>query len=147
MTGRIIGIDFGEKRIGIAVSDPLCLIASPREIVVHTRQVSDFQRIKEICDEMGATMVVVGVPTDSYGRFGKQADRIFAWAEKLSGFLNLPVEFQDETMSSQFAESLKKSKGRRIKVDHIAAARILQDYLDHAVTESHRSHDGREKRT
>lgn len=128
--GRILGLDYGEKRIGLAMSDPMRIIASPHFIINHTSQKNDFTRISTFCKENDVDMIVVGIPTDISGEIGLQAQRVIRWGEKLARFTNLPVTFVDETFSSRFAHDLHTGKSsQREHIDHLAAAKILQDYL------------------
>lgn len=128
--GRILAIDFGEKRIGIALSDPLQIVATPHSVITHVRQKDDFAKIAAICEAENVDLVIVGLPTDSSGDIGPQAGRVIQWAEKLAKVLPMPIEFSDETASSQFARDLRPGqREQRTPIDHIAAAKILQDYL------------------
>jgi putative Holliday junction resolvase len=131
---RLIGIDYGEKRIGIAASDGA--LAVPVTILEHTSRGDDLDRVADIILEREADAVVVGLPLHSSGDEGEQARRCRRFAESLARSTGLPVEYQDETLSSVTAEAAVRElpgvgHGRHSRsVDDHAAARILQAYLD-----------------
>lgn len=129
---RVLGVDFGTKRVGLAISDGLGLLASPLDVVTRERVV-DF--VREIAIEMEVSKIVVGLPTALGGHEGASADEARALGKDLHNATELPVFYHDERFTSRMAETALLGKGmkrrdRRQKVDKIAAAIILQDYLD-----------------
>jgi putative Holliday junction resolvase len=132
--GCFMGIDYGFRRIGIALSDPLGMIARPHSILHRSTNQADFAQIRQIIESERVTKIVVGLPTDSAGAIGPQAERVISWARKLVDVIDLPISFWDESHSSeQAAAILRNSSGRNRRsqrVDDAAAAVILQDYLD-----------------
>jgi len=133
---RILGIDTGEKRIGVAVSDPLALTAQPLEIVKRDGQGSEWKRLSALMEEMKPARVVVGLPLNMNGTEGPAAESARLFAKTLSRkFPKLEVIFQDERLTTAASERLLIEAGvrrehRRDKRDLIAATLILQTWLD-----------------
>ena len=132
---RIIGLDVGEKRIGVALSDPTELIASPLTTILRTECMSDIQEISRLMIQNDVGTMVVGLPLELSGRLGFQANKIVQFVEILSRNINIPVEFADERLSSIMAEKLLRETGikpsrNKGRIDAAAAAVILQRYLD-----------------
>jgi putative Holliday junction resolvase len=137
---KLLGLDVGDRRIGIAVSDDMGTIATPLEVLHRTSKAQDFQRIATVIREQHAARLVVGHPLDDDGRAGPQAQRIERFVAALTGALqagglDLPITFWDERFSTQRAEEIVSLAGRRPRqrsgyLDAVAAAVILQDYLD-----------------
>lgn len=133
---RAVGIDLGARRIGVAVSDPAGTIATAREVLQRTGDpAQDHRRIAEIVDEVEAEVVVVGLPLSLNGGMGPAARAIATEIEAVAAAVGVPVETQDERLSTVSAErSLSnlalKAPARRQVVDMVAAAVILQSWLD-----------------
>ena len=132
--GRMLGLDIGERRIGVAVSDELGTIASPVGMILRQRDVA--AEVRGLIAEYGAVRVVAGLPIGMSGREGPQAQTVRAFVDELAKRLDVPVEFYDERLSTAVAERSLIAGGtrrakRRDKVDAVAAAVILQGYLDH----------------
>lgn len=132
---RAIGLDVGERRIGVAVSDEGWLIASPAATVQRGR--SDLAELRRLVAEWGADRVVVGLPTGLSGREGPQAATVRAYADRLAEALGpaVRVEFWDERLSTAVAERALIAGGvrrerRKTRIDAVAAAVILQGWLD-----------------
>ncbi|MDA1330231.1 MAG: Holliday junction resolvase RuvX [Chloroflexi bacterium] len=133
---RIIGVDPGDARIGLAISDPAGTLARPLVIVEHEARAQDAARIAALAAEQEAEHIVVGHPLDAEGRptpQSRKAKRLAAAIREASG---LPVDLWDESGSSQAAHEARVGRGvgraaRLSPVDAEAAAVILQDYLDH----------------
>ncbi len=137
---RILGLDPGEKRIGIAMSDPSETIASPLDVLQSRGTDANIRSIGRLVREHDVGKVVVGLAISLDGGISSQARRAQAFAERLAEALNVPVELSDERLSSVAAEramvegGAKRAK-RREKRDAVAAAIILQGYLDRAKRE------------
>jgi putative holliday junction resolvase len=135
---RSLGIDYGFRRIGLALSDPLGMIARPYGIMDRRTNEIDFARLRDIIQHEQVVKIIIGLPTDAAGGIGPQAGRVIRWAHKFALTLNIPIVFWDETGSSVQAASIKgihrevrRTSGRsREHVDDAAAAVILQEYLD-----------------
>lgn len=140
VTVRALAVDLGSKRIGIAVSAGS--LATPYEVLPRSGdRTTDHRRIAEHATELGAEVVVVGLPLSMDGTVGPAAERALAEAEELAGVLDVPVETWDERLSTVSAErSLMgqqlDTKARRRVVDKVAAAVILQSWLDAAAAEA-----------
>jgi len=133
-------LDVGEARTGVALSDPLGMIASPYETLQVKSPRKDAEAVKAIAEEQGAIRIVVGVPLNMEGEVGPQAEKVLAFVEALKEAVDIEVVTIDERFSTAAANrSLRESgvKGKRRKqvVDQVAAQQILQLYLDR---EAHR---------
>ena len=132
---RIMALDVGGRRIGVAVSDETRLIATPLRYVLRGR--GDEAEIRALTETWDIEHLVVGMPTGLSGREGPQAADVRSFAEPLAAALNLPLEYWDERLTTTIAEQTLMSTGtrrakRREQVDAVAAAVILQSYLDAA---------------
>jgi len=129
-----LGLDVGDKRIGVALSDPDGILASPFTIINRQDESLDMEAIAGIISQHQVKQVIVGLPRSMDGSLGKQAEKVKAFTEKLSGHTHIPVEFRDERLTTILAKHLIRETGRRAKRkvqdDAIAAALILQSYLD-----------------
>ena len=132
--GRIVALDVGDVRIGIAVCDETRLIATPHSVYKRVGFGPDVRHIKALCDEMGTRSVLCGLPRNMDGSIGFQAKKVLALAEQLEA-AGLHVIYQDERLTTVTAERALIEGGmhreeRRGTVDEVAAAVILQQYLD-----------------
>lgn len=131
---RILGLDPGERRIGVALSDPTGTIASPHS-VVDRRAVDPATVVRELCEENDVERIVVGLPTGLSGDEGPSAQAARAFGALVAEATGLPVEYQDERFTTVTAESalleggVRRDKRREVR-DKVAAAVILQTYLD-----------------
>jgi putative Holliday junction resolvase len=131
--GRLLGIDYGLKVIGLAVCDPTGLIARPLQLLRRTSRREDFARIAAIIAEQGTVGAVVGLPVSPPEiTVYTQADRVRRWASRLAAAIPVPVYLWNERYSSQDAEELLAAAGknRPDRIDAVAAAVILQSFLD-----------------
>ncbi len=132
---RILGLDFGTRRIGAAVSDPRGLIASPLEVYERRNPTLDAQHYRKLAEAEGVERLVVGLPLHTGGGEGELARLCRDFGAWLGQLLKLPVVYQDERYSSVEAEeSLRagglKPRDRKLRRDMIAAQILLQTYLD-----------------
>ncbi|HLE44395.1 MAG TPA: Holliday junction resolvase RuvX [Methylomirabilota bacterium] len=132
--GRVLGLDLGDVRIGVAISGPDRKVAVPLG-TVHTGAPADLKAIARIVQESEVTLVVVGNPLRMSGETGTRARHAEEFASALRQFLSVPVVLHDERLSTAEAERALKEAGagrreRRRAVDRSAAAVILQSYLD-----------------
>jgi putative Holliday junction resolvase len=131
-TVRLLGLDVGEKRIGVAVTDPTGIFAQPLSTVM--RGPDDVREIQDLVREYEITEVVVGLPVNMNGSLGPGAEKVQEFARELEAALPVPIVFEDERLTTSMAErmmidadvSRKKRKG---SVDKIAAAIILEGRL------------------
>ena len=139
---RVLGIDFGARRVGLAVSDTSGILARPWKTLTHVDD-SDERIVEEMTHEVGALVadadglssIVVGLPLRLDGSPNEQTDRVRTFAEALARATRLPVALQDERLTSREAESLlamreRDWRRRKAKLDAASAAIILQEYLD-----------------
>jgi putative Holliday junction resolvase len=132
---RVVGIDLGSRRIGVALSDGLGLTAQPHATIARHGGARDLQAIAAVVAQQGAGLVVLGLPLDPEGNEGAAARSARAFAERLRAVLPVPVEMIDESFSTVEAEEVlleaDLSRARRKQViDRLAAAVILQRWLD-----------------
>jgi len=135
MKGRILGVDPGEKNIGLAISDPTGTIANPLTVITHVARNEDARKIIEAAVEWDAIRIVVGQPLDSEGEIGPAARKSIRLAEAIRSQTDLTVEMWDETGSTAAARSARIAMGSGRKkrsghLDSLAATVILQSYLD-----------------
>ena len=128
---RILALDVGERRIGVAVSDPTGTLATPHSVIRRRSKAEDFAAVARLAAELGAERVMVGLPLSLDGSVGPQARRVTRYAQALARTLSVPVELYDERYSTVTADELLAEGGRkrRTPIDAAAAAVILQDYL------------------
>ncbi|MBR3502707.1 MAG: Holliday junction resolvase RuvX [Clostridia bacterium] len=134
MTPRVLALDVGEKRIGVAVSDPLGLTAQGLETIQSSGWSRDAARIGELLAQYETDRLLVGLPRSMSGEIGPQAQKILAFAEQLTA-RGWQVRFQDERLTTSLAqrtliEGGVGRGGRRQVVDKLAATYILQSFLD-----------------
>jgi len=132
---RVLGVDAGERRIGLALSDASGLIASPLEVVTVREGEDPTALVLDRTRESGAECIVVGMPIDLRGEEGVAAQRMAAFVGRLRAATELPVDVSDERMTSAVAARSMQEAGlterdRRGQVDKVAAALILQTWLD-----------------
>jgi putative Holliday junction resolvase len=132
---RILALDVGAKRIGVATGDDEARLASPREVLARRSNASAIAAIERVLAQTGASQVVVGLPVSFDGQLHGQARGILAFAEQLRARIGVPLVYTDETLSTVRAEESLRAAGMRPerireRIDAAAAAVILQDYLD-----------------
>jgi putative Holliday junction resolvase len=135
MNQRIMAIDPGEKRLGIAISDESGTIANPLTVIKHVARLIDAAAIAQLAKEYGAGLIVVGQALDSEGYLGPAARRSARLAEALRTQTDLPIKFWDESGSTRSAQAAQVAMGvsrskRKGHLDDLAATIILQSYLD-----------------
>lgn len=134
---RVLGLDLGLKRVGVAVSDEMGLMAHPLCVIPYSGQDNLLARVKELAAEQGAEVVVLGVPRNMNGTEGQGARRSVRFARKVESETALKVALCDERLTTSQAEkemiALGKSrKRRRMTIDEAAAVLILENYLRQA---------------
>jgi putative holliday junction resolvase len=133
---RVLAVDLGSRRIGVAVSDPTGTLASPVTVVVRGRdRAGDHRRIAELAAELGAQRVLVGLPRSLDGSLGPSARAALAEIVELKAQLTVPVDVVDErfttvTASRQLRASGKTGRQQAAVIDAAAAAVLLQSWLD-----------------
>lgn len=132
---RVLGLDIGSVRVGVAISDPSGTVATPRTILDAKRLLDDPRGLKAIVEQEGVELIVVGLPVTLAGEEGPQARSVRAVAEELGVMLGLPVEYFDERLTTSEASAAMRVRGakdrsQRGRLDAAAAALMLQAYLD-----------------
>ena len=137
--GRIMALDIGDVRTGVALSDPMRIIASPHAVVPMA---STDQAIENLCAmirETEAVLVVAGLPLNQNGAPGPQAEKVLAFLEQLRQRVDIDIVTQDERFSTAAAErsliaaDMRREKRKKV-IDKVAATHILQAYLDRMST-------------
>lgn len=134
--GRILAIDYGERRVGIAVSDPMRVIASGLTTLRIKNENEAIQKIKQLVAEYDIVQIVLGNPLDKEGNEGLKTKKVRTFAEKLQKQISIEIVFLDERMSTVTAQQWliesesKKKRRTKEKIDELAAVVILRHYLD-----------------
>jgi putative Holliday junction resolvase len=133
---RTLGLDVGDRWLGVALSDPMGIIARPLKIIERRDELTDAGEIVKLIHEHQAGKLVIGLPRLATGMVGTQAVKVQQFARRLAALTVAPVLFQDERFSTAGAKEIMQSNRRKKKGfiterdDAVAAALILQDWLD-----------------
>lgn len=133
MNKRVLALDVGDKRIGVAYSDPLGISVNPLPSIENNKQV--FEKIRNLINQWDIKTVIIGLPLTLKGEEGEQAKKTRKFAQKLEKYIpDIKIEFVDERFTTTLAEkhlkeTTKKSK-RKEKIDSLSAVYILKSYLD-----------------
>lgn len=135
---RIMGLDVGSKTVGVAVSDPFGWTAQGVEIIKINEAVEEFgiERVGELIKQYEVSKIVIGLPKNMNNSIGPRAKASLAYGELIKKAFNLPVEYQDERLTTVQAERMLIEEGntsrkkRKKVIDKVAAVMILQNYLD-----------------
>lgn len=132
---RYLALDLGDRRIGVAISDQIGMLARPLEVMARTSRAADYAHIAELVQEHGIDLVVVGLPLNMDGSEGSRAAWARDYGAELAETVGVPVALWDERLSTEEAEEILRAQGKRPRehqdwIDAIAAAVILQSYLD-----------------
>jgi putative Holliday junction resolvase len=132
---RALGIDFGEKRIGLAISDPEGRLAVPLTTLERRNDRSALRQIAEIARREGVERLVLGEPRGLDGRGGENAERVRRFGERLAAMTGLPLELVDEALTSAEAAARLRQAGIGVRrepgrIDAVAAQILLQEILD-----------------
>jgi len=132
---RILGLDFGTKRIGVAVSDELLITAQGLQTIERRALDADLDKIRNVINENGVSEVVVGLPLNMNGTYSAKTKEVVQFMDSLSKAIDIPVKTWDERLTTMQAEralleaDVSRAKRRRV-ADKLAAQIILQSYLD-----------------
>lgn len=132
---RVLGVDHGEKRLGLAISDPTGTIAGPLSVIKHVSRALDAAQVAALASEQGAELIVVGQSFEEEGQPNAAGRRAERFAEALRTQTTLPIVMWDESLSTADAREISIQMGRSRRkrsghLDEVAAAIILQSYLD-----------------
>jgi len=132
---RILGLDVGDKTIGVALSDPLGFTAQGITTIRRKKEYYDINELKKICIEYDVDKIVCGLPKNMNGSIGNQGEKVLEFCEKVKEIIDLPIIMWDERLTTVAAHKamleadISRKKRKKI-VDKIAATYILQGYLD-----------------
>lgn len=132
---RVLGLDLGEKTIGVAVSDPLGFTAQGVKTINRKGKKTDIEELKQICQEYQVDTIVLGLPKNMNGTIGPQGEKVISYGEFIKENIGLPLKLWDERLTTVAAHKamleadLSRAKRKKI-VDKLAATYILQGYLD-----------------
>ena len=137
----LMGLDVGEKRIGVAIANAEGLVAIPLAVLDTVEEEADLKAILDLAEEHDVKQIVVGLPRSMDGSIGKQAEVILDFCKLLSQHTDIPVDTWDERLSTVAAERLLSEAGvkrgkKKAQRDALAAALVLQGYLDRARSSS-----------
>jgi putative Holliday junction resolvase len=133
--GRVMALDVGERRIGVALSDPTRMLASPLTTIRAVPRSTAVKRILTLIRDYQVTALVVGLPLTMNGDIGPQATLVQQFVDELRPLIAIPIAFVDERLTTVAAERMMidlkiKPEQRRARIDEMAASIILQDFLD-----------------
>lgn len=132
---RILAIDYGRKKMGLALSDELCLTAQPLGTLNRVNRQTDLRRLRDTCRDHAVARIIVGHPLHMNGQVGEMAEEATRFATRIRKELGIEVELVDERLTSWEARQLRSFSGedrerKRPPVDDLAAAVLLRDYLE-----------------
>jgi putative Holliday junction resolvase len=132
---RILAVDHGEKRIGLALSDPTTTIASPFKVIKHVSRILDAAQVANLASENDVGLIVIGQSFDEEGHPNLAGRRAAKFAEALKEQTNIPIELFDESFSTQDARATRIEMGvsrkqRAGHMDELAAVMILRSYIE-----------------
>ena len=130
----ILGIDHGDARIGIAISDDLQMLAHPYETIAQ-RDGNPLDRIVQIVIERGVERIIIGLPRNMNGSYGPAAEKVKAFADQLQARISIPIESWDERLTTVMAsrslhEAGHNTRKQKAVIDQVAAQVLLQSWLD-----------------
>ncbi|WP_027634109.1 Holliday junction resolvase RuvX [Clostridium hydrogeniformans] len=132
---RILGLDIGDRTIGVAISDPLGYTAQGITTIRRKIEPLDIEEVRKICESYNVEKIVSGLPKNMNGTLGPQGEKVMEFCDKLKDSLNINIEYWDERLTTVAAHramleaDMSRAKRKKI-VDKIAATYILQGYLD-----------------
>lgn len=135
-----MALDVGDVRIGVALSDPLGIIAQPHSVIAAKSPQADAEAIQNLVRETDTLRLIVGIPLNQEGKPGPQAEKVLAFVELLKQTLSIDIVLQDERFTTAEAQrgliaAGVRRQARKGIIDKIAAQRILQTYLDRRARE------------
>lgn len=130
-----MGLDVGDKTVGVAISDPLFITAQPYETIKRTKAKFDIDRIEEIIKEKDISIVVVGLPKNMNNTIGPQSMKVMSFVDLIKKRIDIEIVYEDERLTTVQSKSVLidmnvRRENRKTHIDKIAASFILQSYLD-----------------
>ena len=132
---RILGLDIGDRTIGVALSDPLGFTAQGVTTIKRRGMEKDIDELRSVCEKYGVELIVSGLPKNMNGTLGPQSEKVMDFCKRIEKLIKLPVKMWDERLTTVAANKamlegdLSRAKRKKI-VDKMAAVYILQGYLD-----------------
>lgn len=132
---RVLGLDVGDKTIGVAISDPLGFTAQGVTTIMRKGKKYDIDELKKICQELNVDTIVVGLPRNMNGTLGPRGEKMLSFCEFIKENIDIPIKMWDERLTTVAAHKamleadLSRAKRKKI-VDKVASTYILQGYLD-----------------
>jgi putative holliday junction resolvase len=141
-TAKILAIDYGRRRIGLAISDELGLTAQPLATMDRKNRRADLRRLRDLARKNQVRAILIGSPVHLNGRASEMAEEAARFAVRVRKELGLPVEMRDERLTSWEAEQMAKELGieKKANIDSLAAAILLREYLDDAQKSKRSAH-------
>lgn len=132
---RYLGVDLGEKRVGLAISDPTLTIAQPLKTIIFKKFKTLVSDLEAVIESYSVSKIIVGLPITMKGTYSQKTHDTVAMIEKLQAAISIPIEMLDERLTTVQAHQTirqmgKKPSQERDKVDQFAAVHLLQNYLD-----------------
>ncbi|MBZ2173714.1 Holliday junction resolvase RuvX [Schnuerera sp. xch1] len=132
---RIMGLDVGDKTIGVAISDPLLLTAQGLKTIKRENDKKDIRQLEKIAREYNIIKIIVGLPKNMNNSIGSQGEKVMNFVDKFKKKLNVEIILQDERLTTVAAERMLidgdvRRQNRKKVIDKVAATYILQTYLD-----------------
>ena len=146
-SARILAIDYGRKRIGLAISDEVGLTGQPLAAIVRKNRRTDLARLRDIVKQQGVGAILIGLPLHMSGKSSEMATEATGFAARLKNEFGLPVKLRDERLTSWEAEQMAAELGLRknADIDSLAAAILLREYLDETASDEKSKHQGRRR--
>lgn len=132
---RIMGLDVGDKTIGVSISDPMLITAQGLETIIRQSYKKDMAKLEDIIGEYNIVKIILGFPKNMNNTIGPQAEKVLDFKERLERRMKIEVILEDERLSTVAAERILiegdvRRENRKSVIDKVAAAYILQGYLD-----------------
>lgn len=132
---RIMGLDVGDKTVGVAISDPLFVTAQPYETIKRRKAKFDIDRIEEIINDKEISLIVVGLPKNMNNTIGPQSMKVMSFVDLIKKRIDIDIVYEDERLTTVQSEAVLidmnvRRENRKTHIDKIAASFILQSYLD-----------------
>lgn len=132
---RIMGLDVGDKTVGVAISDPLFVTAQPYETIKRRKAKFDIDRIEEIVNDKEVSLIVVGLPKNMNNTIGPQSMKVMSFVDLIKKRIDIDIVYEDERLTTVQSEAVLidmnvRRENRKTHIDKIAASFILQSYLD-----------------
>ncbi len=132
---RVLALDYGDRKIGVALSDPMKIIASPLKIIVNSNFKTILVEINDLIKEFNISLILVGIPITMKNTYSQQTNKVIEFVDLLKDNLSIEVKTYDERLTSKMAKKILINQGvktghNKQEIDKVSAAIFLQNYLD-----------------